>query len=550
MRSLWAVARHGFAQCLRMKVAGLFIVLLAVALGSMPFIMTADETLAGRTRTFFAYGVGLTSLLLSLVTIFVSVGVVSSDVRTKQIFTVATKPLARWQYIIGRWGGVVLLDAVLLAVAAGAIYGLGQYLRGGQALNADDRRTVETEVFTARKRVRPDPIEHQIQAAVARRIRTMKAQGQYEDALEAFLRQIEADRPQALVALQEELYKQESEKVQSAGPGRSIRWRFSGINVAGRRSGGLGRVTEINSSAGLMRIEAKKTLLGRLVFGGPVEINARPARVEDLGAEFFVARFAPDDMARPPIARLSAGSEVNIVIAPTVQITYKVSPTGSIRGKTLYSTWEVFNRQTGFLYYESRTDPPRLPATLTVSARLIDSDGRTELRYINRSNRSGAPGTSVMIPHDEIAVLYRVGSFEANFGRAILLVGLQLMFLAAVGILAGSFLSFPVGCLICFVVLPFSLARGFLLEAVKLPTRPGKEADWFTWLGHGVFWVMDKLLPDFARTSPVDALVDGMNITWKFLGETAGITIAVRVLLVLVAACVIFHRRELARVQV
>ena len=54
MGGIWAVARQTFRQCLRMKVAGLFIVLLALFLAAMPYQMKGDETLAGRIRTFLS----------------------------------------------------------------------------------------------------------------------------------------------------------------------------------------------------------------------------------------------------------------------------------------------------------------------------------------------------------------------------------------------------------------------------------------------------------------------------------------------------------------
>ena len=146
-------------------------------------------------------------------------------------------------------------------------------------------------------------------------------------------------------------------------------------------------------------------------------------------------------------------------------------------------------------------------------------------------------------------MLYRTGSFGGNFVRAMSLIQAQLMFLAALGTLAGSLLSFSVGALVCFVVLPFSLARGFLSEAVALP-RGGEGADPFTFVGHYVFKLMALLLPDFTSVSPADALVGGMNIAWDVLGTQAGINVVVRCGLVLALACLIFHKRELARVQV
>jgi hypothetical protein len=58
------------------------------------------------------------------------------------------------------------------------------------------------------------------------------------------------------------------------------------------------------------------------------------------------------------------------------------------------------------------------------------------------------------------------------------------------------------------------------------------------------------LLPDFAETWPSDRLVDGLHIGWSSLGQTAAVVAGVRTLIYLGLGCLIFHRRELARVQV
>ena len=122
MNYIWAVARHTFAQCIRMKIAVAFILLLAVCLLGLPYVMKGDGTLTGSIRTFLSYSVSITGVLLSIVTVLVTVSVVSGDISEKYIYLIIAKPLARWEYILGRWLGVVLLNAVLLAIAAGIIF--------------------------------------------------------------------------------------------------------------------------------------------------------------------------------------------------------------------------------------------------------------------------------------------------------------------------------------------------------------------------------------------------------------------------------------------
>ena len=66
MLGIWSIAKHTFAQCMRMKLAAAFAVLLTAALLALPAQMTGDGTLAGQIRAFLSYGTGISLGLLSI----------------------------------------------------------------------------------------------------------------------------------------------------------------------------------------------------------------------------------------------------------------------------------------------------------------------------------------------------------------------------------------------------------------------------------------------------------------------------------------------------
>jgi hypothetical protein len=208
----------------------------------------------------------------------------------------------------------------------------------------------------------------------------------------------------------------------------------------------------------------------------------------------------------------------------------------------LNGRWAVENPQTRAVHLEERGDVLNRPATLTVSAQVVSDEGKVVVQFQNVS-----PG-SVRISPDEISVLYPAGSFEWNYVRAILLMLLMLVFLAALSVCAGSFVSFPVACMICFTLLPYAMARSFLTDAVKIPASG--EVDGLTLIGHYILQFMTVLLPDFSQSLPGDTLVDGLKISWLFVGQTAAVTIAMRTLIVMAIGCLVLRKRELARVQV
>jgi hypothetical protein len=546
MRRIWAVTRHTFAQCLRMKVAVAFIVLLAVTLAVLPAIMKGDGTLAGKIRTLLSYGGSLTSLLLSAVTIFASVAVVASDVADKQVFLVVTKPLARWQYVLGRWLGIVALDAVLLICAGGAIYAFAQHLRGQAALTPSDRRAVETEVFTARRRVSPSPPD--VQTQVERRVARLKDEGRYQDAVEAYKLRAGGDAAKAEQMLLDQIHSEEASAMQSVGVGEALLWRFDGIRVAGKELAGRGKVTATNPQAGALRVQAAPGLLGELVLDGPVRVQGIDGQVVRLEGDFFEVLFRPEEARRSTIAALKVGDEVDLIADPTVQVIFKTSPSVSPPDKMLPGLWQVLNPTTNFFYQDFRRDQAFTPHTLTLSSRVVDAQGRTEIRYINMPFDPSGGGTSVTILSSDVAVLYRVGGFEGNFVKAMVLIFLQLVFLAAVGVFTGTFLSFPVACLVAWAALLLGMIRDFITTATTI--NPLDVYPIAKHVGGLAVWIVKVLLPDLGRTNPSEFLVGGMDIAWGALGQVAATTVGLRGLWVLAMACLIFSKRELARVQV
>jgi hypothetical protein len=94
------------------------------------------------------------------------------------------------------------------------------------------------------------------------------------------------------------------------------------------------------------------------------------------------------------------------------------------------------------------------------------------------------------------------------------------------------------------------MMSGFIAESTAMPffaSTPVSTYDHFThWLSKGVLF----LVPDFSGTSPVDFLVDGAYIPWRLVGGEASIGAGAHTLLALAVGCLIFWRRELARIQV
>jgi len=139
------------AEGIRMKIALVFMLLVAMIVLGLPFSIAGDASLTGAVQSFMAYALAGTGVLLGMLTIFLSRSI-SDDMTGRQIFLVATKPIARWEYVLGKWLGITLLNAVFLAGAGLAIYGMVHYIkRTHPPLEPRfDAAELENEVLVAR----------------------------------------------------------------------------------------------------------------------------------------------------------------------------------------------------------------------------------------------------------------------------------------------------------------------------------------------------------------------------------------------------------------
>ncbi|MFK7759288.1 MAG: ABC transporter permease [Phycisphaerales bacterium] len=162
------IARNVLAEAIRMKISIVFIVTLAVILAVMPMLRNVEQPLRYQVQAFLQWSTGASFWLIALLVVFFSAATVSYEQREKVIWQTMTKPVAAWQYIIGKWLGVTLLSGMLLAVAALGIFQFTDYLRSHKALGevapyqagdniviTEDRLILETQVLTARKSLTP-----------------------------------------------------------------------------------------------------------------------------------------------------------------------------------------------------------------------------------------------------------------------------------------------------------------------------------------------------------------------------------------------------------
>src|SRR5882762_5223518 len=148
MQRLFAIAWLTWKAAFRLRLFLVITVLLLASVVGLPLLLKDDGTARGFTQILLTYTLSTISALLGLSTLWLACGTLARDIEDCQMQVVAVKPIARWQIWLGKWLGIVSLNAALLALSGASVYGLLQWR--ATRLPADQQQILRNEVLVAR----------------------------------------------------------------------------------------------------------------------------------------------------------------------------------------------------------------------------------------------------------------------------------------------------------------------------------------------------------------------------------------------------------------
>lgn len=222
MKKIWAVARNMIAQGIRMKVMLVVLVFAVLTIFIFPFTLRGEGTLKGKLQLFITYDLSMLSLLLSVLTIALSTASLCGEIKGKQIYILDTKPVRRWQILVGKWTGIVILDLVLLAVMGLASFLMLQYIYRRSDATKQERAVVRNEFLTARRAYRPPVLD--IDRQVDEEYKKLEAMGRLPEV-------------ETVEDARHEIYRRLMTAVQSVEPGKSKQWIMTAIPLPVNRRG-------------------------------------------------------------------------------------------------------------------------------------------------------------------------------------------------------------------------------------------------------------------------------------------------------------------------
>jgi ABC-type transport system involved in multi-copper enzyme maturation permease subunit len=127
MTRVWVIATNTFREAVRDKVLHSILFFAVILLG---ISLALREVSIGDTEKIVrGVALGGISLLAGIIAIFLGVGLVYKEIEQKTIYTLACKPMPRWQLLLGKYLGLWLTlaaEVTLLTVFYTVIIGLQQ----------------------------------------------------------------------------------------------------------------------------------------------------------------------------------------------------------------------------------------------------------------------------------------------------------------------------------------------------------------------------------------------------------------------------------------
>ena len=190
---------------------------------------------------------------------------------------------------------------------------------------------------------------------------------------------------------------------------------------------------------------------------------------------------------------------------------------------------------------------------VSIPVKAIQEDGTLVVIIVNAGiTRDGQvyPGEgSFNFDADGLEVLHRVGGFEGNFFRAILIDWGKLIFIAALGVGSASILSFPVAVLLSctiFIVGSMSTFLSVALDNYSISTDANVFAQVFQYIIRALVQFVWWALTPFSSNGSSEDLVDGRFISWRLV-FVAIAKVGIGWSLVVFSLCLLaFKKKEIA----
>lgn len=122
MQAVWAITVNTFRETVRDRVLYAFIVFAIVV--TLAGILLGSLSVSQNVRVLEDIGLFTISTIGGVIAIFVGTNLVYKEMDKRTIYLIFTKPISRWQFIVGKFLGLALCILVVTTLMGGFLVGL------------------------------------------------------------------------------------------------------------------------------------------------------------------------------------------------------------------------------------------------------------------------------------------------------------------------------------------------------------------------------------------------------------------------------------------
>jgi ABC-type transport system involved in multi-copper enzyme maturation permease subunit len=148
MQPIFAILRLTVQAAIRNRLVIILGFLLLCGVVALPVFIKHDGTARGLTQILLAYTLSMTTAMLGFASMWLGCGTLAREIQEAQMQMVVVKPVARWKIWVGKFLGIMTLNAFLLLVAGTAIFFLLQWK--ARSLSPKEMAALRNEVMVSR----------------------------------------------------------------------------------------------------------------------------------------------------------------------------------------------------------------------------------------------------------------------------------------------------------------------------------------------------------------------------------------------------------------
>jgi len=521
----------------------------------LPFLLKGDGSPVGQMRIVITYPLTISFIVLALGTLWLSSGLISLEISSKEIQSIVVKPVRTFDIWLGKWLAMVAINTVLIVVTS-----LGLLVSINIKLNQHNDATIKQQVIIARQAIQIEPIAN--------------IEWKAEELRQRLIRQNIITETTSTAKMCGELKTARS----MVAPGKSITWTIPPSSISS---------FSINNSS-----FSPPTAALSLSY----KFHCNPMERTPISGTWILESMGTHTV-KIPINNILDGTH-NLMLPETfkptaspIKITFNNTPYGkslvvaplhnqenstqslaspSRTLSTSNSQHSISNNQRETTNHQPRaketanpnssfsiqhsafsphTPDPNSSFIIQNSAFSQDTPDPNSSFSIQNSALSPSPQNPTIYfnPDTPVELLIHKSSFTANLIRSMLAIICFLSCIAAIGLTMSTLFSFPVAAFTTSaIIFSITLASGFSEDPVNHHHGPEQMPAKIIQLTEPAILFVKHATSNIIVNIPIENLANGMIFTWKQTAECILLLLLLIPSILALLSSILLSQKELA----